>query len=268
VKKWLGLLLLPMSLCAVEVQPWFGNVYEFHFLGAYSYSRFNQVEGAVPQLTNHFQASVVYLGLDLAVSPQWSFDADFQLADTTAQSFNVRSTAAQARYLWLDDITGDPVTLTTGFNIRYTPDHALHDVSCPSHSNADFELNGSVGKEFGMNETCLLRTWAFASVGHGIVGSPWVRGMLAVETNINDQHRVGLFAEGISGYGSKTHIDPNHFDGYAKVRNKAIDLSVRYGVRTGVWGTLRFEYTRRVLARVCPENVNTWTISYLLPFSL
>ncbi len=260
--------LFPIYLCAIEVQPWFGDVYEFHFLGGYSYSRFNQVQGAVPPLQNHFQANLIYLGLDFSASPEWSFDADFQLADTTAQSFNVRSTAAQARYLWLDDIIGDRVTLATGFNARFTPNHALHDVSCPSHSNVDFEANVSVGKEFEVSSTCLLRTWGFASIGHGIAGSPWVRAILALETNVNDQHRFGLFAEGINGYGRKTHIDPNHFDGYAKFRNKAIDLSARYGCRIGVWGTLRFEYTRRVLAKVCPENVNTWTMSYLLPFSL
>jgi hypothetical protein len=267
LNRFLTFLLLPLSLFAIEVQPWFGDVYEFHLLSSYAYSRFDKVEGAEPPLGKIFQANLIYLGLDFSLSPEWSIDADFQLADTTAQSFNVRSTAIQARYLWLDDIIGDRVSLSTGANMRFTPTHALHDVSCPSHANLDFEANVSIGKEFEATYSWLFRAWAFAAIGHGNRGSPWVRAIAAIETNINDQHKLGLFAEGINGYGRHSHINVNDFDGYAKFRNKAIDLSIRYGCRVGVWGTLRFEYIRRVLAKSCPENVNTWTIGYLLPFS-
>ena len=54
---------------------------------------------------------------------------------------------------------------------------------------------------------------------------------------------------------------------YAKIREKAIDLGFRYGYRLGVYGTLRFTYFRRVLARSCPAEVNAFIFSYLLPFS-
>ncbi|MES2273792.1 MAG: hypothetical protein V4487_06335, partial [Chlamydiota bacterium] len=111
-------LLLPLVGCALEVQPWFGDVYEFHFLGSYAYSRFNSVSNGVPQLTQPFQSNVAYFGLDFSPSPEWSIDTDLQFADTTQQSFNFRTVALQARYLWLDDIVGDPVSLTTGANIR------------------------------------------------------------------------------------------------------------------------------------------------------
>lgn len=141
-----ALLLFPLFCGALEMQPWFGDVYEFHFLGTYSYSRFNKVQNGFPQLTSPFHANVIYLGLDFSPSPEWSLDTDLQFADTTQQSFNFRTAAIQARYLWLDDIVGDRVSLTTGANIRITNTSSLKDVSCPSYGNVDFEVNFSIGR--------------------------------------------------------------------------------------------------------------------------
>lgn len=266
MKKFSWLLLLPFSLFSLEVQPWFGDVYEFHFLGSYAYSQFDQVQNSRPRYHELFQAHLAYLGLDFSPSPVWSLDMDLQVADTTKQPFNFRSGAVQARYLWTDDIIGDPVSFATGASIRATPSHALKDVSCPSFAHVDFELNFSLGKEFDASSSWRWRTWAFGAVGHGNRGSPWVRAIVSFETNINDQHKFAFYAQGINGYGRHLHIDVDDFYGYAKIREKAIDLGVRYGVRLSVYGTLRFEYVGRVLAKSAPKNVNTFIVSYLLPF--
>ena len=268
---WVGrffFFLFPLFSWALEVQPWFGNVYEFHFLGSFAYSFFDRVQNGIPQLSSTFYSRVGYLGLDFSPAPEWSLDGDLQLADTTQESPNFRSLALQGRYLWYDDIAGDAVSLSTGLSSRFTNTASLHDVSCPYHSNLDFEINASLGKEFDLNDTCRFRTWAFAAIGHGIKGSPWVKAIAALECNLNDQHKFALYAEGINGYGRHTHVLVDHFDGYAKIRQKSIDIAFRYGYRIGVWGTLRAEYTRRVLAKSCPQVVNCFIFSYLLPFSL
>ena len=257
----------PLVGRAVEAQPWFGDVYQFHFLGAYSYSRFSSFQNAEPPLTSPFQAHLAYLGLDFSPSPVWSIDGDLQFADTTAMSFNFRSIALQGRYLWLDDIIGDPISFVTGANIRVTSSRSLKDISCPSHGNLDFELNFSLGKEFEASNSWLFRVWAYGAVGHANRGSPWVRGAVSLETNIDDQHKLAIYSEGINGYGRHVHVDIDQFYGYARVREKTIDVGFRYGYKIGVWGTLRAEYVRRVLAKSAPQRVNTFMISYLLPFS-
>ena len=267
MKRFLFAVCLPFALLSLETQPWFGDVYEFHFLGAYAYSRFNSFQNAVPPLKPPFQSNLAYLGLDFSPSPVWSIDGDLQFADTTQMSFNFRSIALQARYLWCDDIIGDKVSFATGANIRTTSTRSLKDISCPSHGNVDFELNFALGKEFEASNSWLFRAWCFGAVGHANRGAPWVKAILSLETNINDTHKWALYAEGINGYGRHVHVDIDHFFGYAKIREKAIDLGIRYGYRTGVWGTLRFEYVRRVLAKSAPQRVNTFIISYLLPFS-
>lgn len=262
------LLLFPFSLAGLEVQPWFGDCLEFHFLGRNSYSYFNKVQNGIPQLKNTFQSDVIYLGLDFSPTPEWSIDADLQFADTTKESFNFRSIALQGRYLWLDDIVGDQISLTTGGSVRFTNPASLRDVSCPSHANFDFEANCSLGKEFDVSDSWAWRLWCFGAVGHANRGSPWVKAIFACETNYDDQHKFALYAEGSNGYGGHRHVLIDHFNGYAKIRQKSIDMGVRYGYRMGVWGTLRIEYIRRVLAKSCPANVNDFVVSYLLPFSL
>jgi hypothetical protein len=260
-------LLLPLMGSALEVQPWFGDCLEFHFLGSYAYSFFDKVENGKPQLEHTFQSNVAYLGLDFSPTPEWSIDTDIQLADTTQQKFNFRTIALQGRYLWLDDIIGDRVSLATGASARFTNTDSLRDVSCPSHANFDFELNFSMGKEFDVSECWAWRFWGFGALGHANKGSPWVRAILALETNYDDQHKVAFLAEGSNGYGRHSTVLIDDFDGYAKIRQKSIDIGVRYGYRIGVWGTLRFSYMRRVLAKSCPEQVNDFIFSYLLPFS-
>ena len=260
--------LIAISLSALEVQPWFGDVYEFHLLSSYSYGWFHKVQGGVPQLDHLFQTNVIYEGLDFSPSPEWSIDGDVQAAATTQMNFNFRTFALQARYLWLDDIVGDKVTLATGCSARFTPSYALHDISCPSRANVDFEFNLALGKEFEASTNWLWRLWAYGAVGQANRGSPWVRAIAAIETNIRDLHKFAFFADGTNGYGRHTHIYINHFNGYAKVRNKSIDLGLRYGYRVGVLGTIRLEYMRRVLARASPAQQNVVLFSFLLPFSL
>lgn len=259
--------LLPLMGSSLEVQPWFGDCLEFHFLGSYSYSFFNKVNRGVPKLNYTFQSNVAYLGLDFSPTPEWSIDTDIQFADTSKQSFNFRTVAFQARYLWLDDIVGDRISLATGGSGRFTNTDSLRDISCPYHANFDFELNFAFGKEFDVSDEWAWRFWGFGAVGHGNQGSPWVRGIFSLETNYQDEHKLGLLAEAINGYGARRTVFIDDFHGYAKIREKAIDVGVRYGYRVGVWGTLRFSYYRRVFAKSCPEQVNTFLFSYLLPFS-
>lgn len=267
MRKWL-FALIPLVGAALEVQPWFGDCLEFHFLGSYAYSYFNKVQNGRPQLTSTFESNVGYLGLDFSPTPEWSVDLDLQVAKTTEQHFNFRSAAVQARYLWLDDIIGDPISFATGVNARFTNTDSLHDVSCPYHSNFDFEANFSLGKEFDLSDFWAWRLWGFGCMGQGIKGSLWVRAIVGLETNYDDRHKLAFFGEGSNGYARHTTVFIDDFDGYAKIRQKSIDVGARYGYQMGVWGTLRVEYARRVLAKSCPQVVNNFVVSYLLPFSL
>lgn len=267
MRKWL-ILALPASAFALNIEPWFCNVYEFTFSPAYTYSRFNSVQNGDPRLKN--PANIHLIGCDISIppAPQWEVDADVEFADTPWQSMGLRSLAGQVRYLWLDDVIGDPVSLTTGLSVRGVSRHSLHDVSSPYHSNINVELTTSVGREWDRGFAWRFRIFGFGAVGMANHGYPWARAFATVEGNWHNTHRLSLFGEGYIGFGPQPIVDINHFNGYASIQHRSVDLGVQYTYVTEVWGRIILSYTRRVYAHSFPENVNFFTLRYLLPFSL
>ncbi len=267
LKFFLTLFLLPFSIMALEVQPYLGDIYEFYFLSKYTYSYFNKVEGALVQLTKTDNDNFLYFDLAFCPSMQWGIDFDFEFAKTPRESFGFSSGAFQLRYLWLDDIIGDPITLTTGANIRVTTRESLKDIAIPYHSNVDLEGNIAMGKEFSKMEFWRFRLWGYGAVGIANQGSPWFKGIVTFEGNSKDVVQWAMFVETMHSYGNRTYVDIANFYGYGRIRQKNIDLGARLGFKTGVMGTLSFEYRRRVFAKRFPENANFFSVMYLLPFS-
>lgn len=264
---FLLILLSGSSLYSLEKAPWFGDVYEFHFLSKYTYYHFKTVNGAIIQPDSDSNNHLAHFNISFAPSLQWSIDSDLEFIDTPRQDFGFRSVAFQARYLFKDDILGDPLSLSLGGNFRVVSSESLKDVSTMYHSDIDFEFNLAFGKEFSKLDYWRFRFWLYGSAGIANKGSPWVRGEAAIEGNIQEKRKWALFVEAMHGYAKGNKINVFDFDGYAKIRERNIDIGFRYGYRFLVWGTLSFEYKRRMLAKLCPEEVNFFSVSYLLPFS-
>lgn len=260
------LFVLPTFVFSLEMQPWFGNTYEFSFLSKYAYSRFSKVNSAIPPLANTSNDHLLHFNLEYPITPSIDLDTDLEFIDTPRQSFSYRSYALQSRFLISDDLVGDAVSFDLGVNARLTSERSLHDISTPYHGNFGMEGSFALGKQFDQN-TWKFRTWGFGAVGMANKGAPWIRGCLSLEGNINETNKWALYAHAVHGYGRKTIVNINHFHGYANIREKNIDLAIKIGHRFDAWGTLSLEYRRRVYARRCPENVNTFAIMYVLPFS-
>ena len=261
------LLLIPFCMFSLEKQPWFGNVYELQFLSSYTYSRYSSVDGAIVPLKDPSNDHLVYLGLEVPFSQKWNIDGDLQFSATPRQDFGFRSFALQCRKLILDDITGDPLSFTLGAYLRYTSDKSLKDISCPSRGKLDFEAKFALGKEFDYFEDWFFRIWLNGGLGIANKGSIWIDGTLGLESHLCKRHILSFFLLANHGYGKKDYIDINNFKGYGEIRNRSIDIAFRYGYQIGVWGMIRFEYARKVLSKLGPEDVDYYTLSYLLPFS-
>ena len=259
--------LFPVFAFVIEYQPWFGNVYEFNFLSRYAYSYFSSVNSSLKPLGSTSHDHLLYFDLEFPSSSVFSMDADIEFTRTPRQTFSFRSCALQARYSFFDDNIGDTISLAVGGNIRYTSSKSLRDISCPYYANCDFEGTVALGKEFSKDDYWRIRMWGTGGIGIGNRGSPYFLGICALEGMLREESKWGIFAIGTHGYGRKTYVDIDHFYGYANIREKSVDIAGRYGHRLGVWGTLSFEYRRRVYAKCCPKDVNTFAINYLLPFS-
>ncbi len=261
-------LLLPLSLFGLEIEPWFCDTWEFTFTPSYTYGRFHTVQNGHPQLNKPFNENLLTFDLEVSPSPNWDLDADVEFADTTVQSMGLRSGALQARYLWLDDVMGDAVSLTTGISARGVSSRSLKDISSPYHFHTNFEVNTSIGREWAQEFDWHVRLYGFGALGMANSGYPWVRGSVMFEGNVHDSHRFGIFAESYVGFGNQEQVHTNRFNGYADIRHRNIDAGLKYTYAFEIWGQLSFAYTRRLYARSFPENVNFFTISYMLPFSL
>jgi hypothetical protein len=271
--SWL-FLSLPLCASALEMKPWFPTPWEFQLQTAFTYSRYRHVQDARKQLTH--PSNDYLITFDLGVVPMFSLyaqgnldlEVEVELAQTPRQNFGLRSAALQARYLWLDDILGDFASVTTGLILRGATHASLRDVSSPYHAYANAELNSAIGKEWDQGPFWHVRTFALAGVGMAEQGSPWVRGHYALQINQREKFRYEIFTDGYFGFGHKRRINVDHFKGYAHIHHQSIDVGARFAILFYLWGHLDFEYVRRVYARSFPEQVNFFTISYHLPFSL
>ncbi|NGX55992.1 MAG: hypothetical protein K1060chlam5_00226 [Candidatus Anoxychlamydiales bacterium] len=261
------LTLTSAALFSLEKAPWFNEVYEFHLTSKYTYFLYDKVNGAIEQLNTTQNNHLLYFDLSFSPSMQWSIDSDLEFIETPRQSFGFRSVAFQPRYLLRDDIIGDPFSIAIGANFRVISNDSLKDVSTLYHSHVDFEFNLAIGKEFAHLEYWRFRVWGNGVVGFANNSSPWLRAKVAIEGNSNEKRKWALFTEIMHGYGKENTIDIENFNGYAKIRQKSIDLGFNIGHKLSVLGTLRFEYKRRLLAKLCPEKVNFFSVEYLLPFS-
>ena len=266
--KWFWLVLLPLTLCALDKEPWLGNLWEFELDTAYTYSRYSKVANAKKPLKHSSNDQLIYVDFAVSPTPNSQVDIDLELANTPRRPWGFQSSGIQYRTLWLDDVIGDPVSLTTGVSLRGVNHHSLQDVSCPYHSYLNAEINVSVGKETEAVPFWNTRTFLFAALGMANRGAPWARARLAFEKNDQDRHQWELFAEGYVGFGHHRSVDIGHFDGYASIRHRSLDLGSAYRHRFTIWGTISFEYACRIYARSFPEKVNFFTVRYQLPFSL
>lgn len=266
--SYLWILTVPICLSALEEKPWFGNVWEQRAAVSFTYSRYPRVEGARPNIKSTANDKVLDASLGMQFVENWDGEIELGMAKTPRQPFSYRSVVGQIRYMIWDDVACDPVSICVGGNARATATRSLRDVSCPYSANADFEITGSVGKEWHKNEYWTYRVFLFEAFGWGNRGSGWNRFNLRGEANIKNHHRISFGPQGYFGFGDKTHIDVDHFFGYAKVAHRSIDLSLAYRYAFRIWGEISFEYTRRVYARLFPEDVNFWQIQYKIPFCI
>lgn len=258
--------LLPLN--ALDMEPWFCNLWEFNFTPSYTYSRYRDVQNGHPQLKSTSNDHLLIFDLSVSPLPQWEFSADIEFADTPRQSMGLRSYALQGKYLWLNDVVGDPVSLTTGLNVREVSGHSLKDVSCPYHFHTNIELNASIGREWSRGFNWHLRLWGFGALGMANRGYPWTRAFTTLEGQWKGAHRLGLFSEWYAGLGGHATVNTDHFNGYAQIRHRNCDVGLTYTYIFEVWGRISVAYTRRVFARSFPENVNFFTLRYTLPFSM
>lgn len=267
LKQLLFCFLFPMLLGATELTPWLERDLELQPRVTWLHQKFSKIY--TPHRTFRRSANDSFYTLSMEVTGlDYGVEVEVSVAHTQHQRNDCDNFRLTGRYRWLNDILGDPVTLTTGVTYIQAFRHSLYDISSFHHGKTECEAHVVIGKEYSTLSTWNSHWWAVFALGLGDHGSPWLRGEAAWEKNWCDQQRVRVFMHALCGCGGNNihHID--HFHGYGAIRHRSIDLGARYSYRFCFDGVLSLEYARRVYAQNFPSQANLVLLSFLYPFGL
>lgn len=257
-----------ISLFAFEHQPWFNKIMEFEFRPSYTWRHFNTVQNGFNPTS--YSSTDQCLQFELGVSPWPTIDVQLEMnfADTRMHSWSYLSVGGYLRYLFWDDVAGDPISWSVGGSLRGVNGHFLDDVSIPYHANLNLEIDTVIGKEFDELYNWVFRTWGLFGFGIGNRGAPYLKALAHIETKIKDTHQFTVFGDSLWGLGGQEKINVRQFQSYANVHHQSIDIGALYRYHFKLYGALSASYAYRVFAHNFPEHAHTLRFEYRLPFSI
>ena len=260
-------LLLTASLSGLEKapSPWLGNVYEFEPTLAYEHVFDQKIE----QKKHHFSTDFVRAAMQFSPDPDWSTEVELQGTRTFQHHFGFDAARVGARYLWLNDVIGDCISLTTGVSIAAINHSHLHDVSLLHHGRYETELHAAAGKEFGFGffQNGYFHGWLFASVGVADHSSCWTREEAHLEAILKETHFFDLFLAHEKGQGSKKLHSVHDFHGYGHIDYTLHDLGLRYSYQVRGYGSAYAKIAKRLQASNCPKHGLSYEVGVTVPFS-
>ena len=195
--KFFFLFFLPISLTAFVVNPWFPKIAEFKFRPDYSYRYYPSINNGFNPSKYHSNDQLIDTNLGVRFLPNWEAQIEIDFANTRCLSWGTQRIGSQIRYLILDDIAGDSISLVLGGQAFYVPRRNMRDVSSPYHSVGNMEFNIAIGKEFSQIDRWLYRYYGFFGLGMGNKGYPWIRPVLSFEWKHNYNKKIQLFIQAI-----------------------------------------------------------------------
>ncbi len=251
-----------------ERMPWFGNDKEFGFRALYASQAYNKLRegGEVTEYSS--DDSIISLSLALSPSPELGWEIECSFADTGQRSKGVGSLRATGRYLWLNDVVGDPISLSSGVSLSIPTRSSLRDLSTPYHGDVELEVHVAIGKEYSSGRYWVYRYWGDIGYGFANEGLPWVDGQIVLERNFRDVHQWSIFGKALYGLGSDVLNHLDHGNGYSTIGHQSIDIGAKYAYTFDSRSKLAIEYSRGIHAHSFPMDVDRAVVSYFLPFSM
>jgi len=265
VRALLVALFAASSCFAYDERPWIGTAFEFELTPSYAFSTYSSVDGANRAYSS--DDSLYALTVNGAVLPVLDVGAQVEFANTHRLSLGTRSGSVRLRYQFLDDIAGDPLSLTAGFITRFVPTRNMLDPSCPYQHTWNFEVSACAGKEFSSGPYWDYRTYLFVAYGHANAGRGWLRGKFSFGANFKNNWRLYVFSKGLFGFGHQNSVNIDRFQGYAHIHHQSIDLGAKGAYHFNIWGNLSLSYFYRLYAKNFPAHLQEVKLAYTLPFS-
>ncbi len=264
--KWL----VALAICAlssvhsVQKEPWLGNWLEFEasLYQTHTESRSLDTKHGVKHHFLHAErttASIEFMPLtDLTA------EIELNLAKTQSKDYGFEAIKAACRYQLLNDLTGDPVSLTGGLITSLSTPSRVKDLSSIEHGVFETEAYLSLGREFAYHDRSYYKVWALAKGGIASSGSPWVGLEAHFGRAIKGRHYIDLFI--VSEKGLSSH-KLGHFHSWSRVGYRYDDIGIRYRLKEMGLGSFYVQATTRIHARYCPKNPWSLGVGIVIPFS-
>lgn len=261
-------LFFPCALFGFILEPWYSPVGEFQLHSAYSYSYYPEVSQGKNPSSYHSADHRIHLISGVQCFPNWDVQIGSDFLHSDQLSWGAERVGVQVRYLFLDDVVGDPISLSVGLQGFYVPTRLMRAVSVPYHAQGNMELGAALGKEIDKVYQWLFRFWGFFGAGMANQGAPWIRPLIATEMKVWQKQILKVLLESYIGLGRHHTVNISRFKGYGTIAHRSVDLRLSYTYLFRVWGSLSVEGGYRLYAHSFPKHLAEVKLSYQLPFSL
>lgn len=253
---------------AIDYKPWLGNFYEFELYSTLNYQSYSWLSTGSHHI--NYPSNDIFLNLTINNSiPDPAIGIEFEAtqAKTRKQRGEIDQLRLTGRYLWLDDIMGDPYSIITGFSYIQAFKNSLKDVSSFHHGLYNTEFFVSIGKE--KVDECVWgsRCWGMFAVGIAEQGLPWLRLDLNYDKRLYEKHEFSLLLHSLWGLGGKS-LKLSHFRGYGLIKHQSVDLGIRYTYLLECYGNVSLEYSYRLYANNFPSYTHRIIAQILYTFGL
>lgn len=256
------------ALTALELKPWFSPMFEPQARAEprFQFFRFVDTERGFKK----YSSTDYFLDLELysTLWQNWSVELEGMLAATRHRSFGFDSLSLTGRYLWWDDVVGDPLSVTTGLTLYKVFKPSRHDLAIFHHGGVECELHVAAGKEFSCQHYWLSRAWVVGGVGFGDSGSPWLRLDAHWEHNCWDAHHLRFSLCSLWGMGTRSLKQVRHFHGYGPIQHQTVDAGLQYSWIFAHEISLSAAYFFRLYACNAPVYASTLLFKLDYPISL
>ena len=255
------------QLCGLQVTPWLGNWLEFEGSLYQKHTESKKVDTTHGTKHEYLHSEKSVCSLEFMPLEDLSTELEFAAAKTQRKGYGFEALKAQVRYNLLNDLVGDPVTLTTGLATSISTPSRIRDLSSTEHAVFESDARVACGREFGYSDNGFYKAWAMGLMGVGSSGSGWVAGEVHVERELYDRHHFDLFLTFEKGLSSHKlhHIDDFH--SYSRLGYEFEEVGFKYTLKEIALGSLYLQYAKRLHARYCPRASWSVEVGFLIPFS-
>lgn len=253
---------------ATELKPWFGRVFEIEARASCLMQQFSSLDASPHKIKRDEFDAFYRLSAAAAVWETIAAEIELGALSTKHREFGMEAFRLTGRYRLMNDIVGDPVSLTTGVTLSTIFEPARRNLATFDHGGIAAEAHVAVGKEMSCEEFWTSRLWGVGAIGIADVGSPWLRADLHWERSWWERHQLELFALSIWGLGGDNLHCQHHFHGYGSIHYQAVDMGIGYKYRFCNDAQLTFAYAYRVHAKNGPRRVNFFLIEFMYPFGV